>query len=212
MLARREEMSDDINKTVVRIQNATERASRMVKDLLDFTQARLGGGIPIHPVATDIHALTHGALVEVEATHPDRVVHFTQSGSGQGIWDPDRLAQAVQNLVTNALRYSPPGSPVRVSTKGDADAVAISIHNAGAPIPADVQQHLFEPFQRGHPADPTTRSVGLGLSIVKQIVGAHRGTIDMHSAESDGTTFTMRLPRTAGLKAGDSNGFTRPHG
>jgi signal transduction histidine kinase len=197
LLTRRDELSDQSVKTVVRIQNATERANRMVKDLLDFTQSRLAGGIPIHPVATDLHALSSDVLVEIEATHPDRVVHVMRSGNGQGVWDPDRLGQVLQNLVTNALRYSPADSPVQVSIEGDEHAVAIAIHNAGAPIPGDLQANLFEPFQRGASvADPTTRSVGLGLYIVNQIVRAHHGTVDVHSTASDGTTFIVKLPRT----------------
>ncbi len=201
ILARREELSDGLIKTVVRVQNAATRAARMVNDLLDFTQARLGGGIPIHPVPTDVHAVVHAVLVDINVTYSDRQVLFSQAGEGKGEWDPDRLAQAVQNLVTNALKYSPGGTLVQVSSVGEADRVVLAIHNSGPAIAEEVRGHLFEPFRRGSSHDIAGRSVGLGLYIVQQVVDAHQGRIEVTSTDSDGTTFVVTLPRRAEIRA-----------
>ncbi|RKH55454.1 ATP-binding protein [Corallococcus aberystwythensis] len=195
-LMRREELDERSTKAVSRIQSAAERAHRMIRDLLDFTQARLGGGLRIQRRASDLHEIVDGVLEEIEATHPDRELHRRRSGSGLGEWDPDRLGQLAQNLVTNALKYSPRDTAVVVETHGGPDAVTLSIHNAGAPIPEDRLGRLFQPLQRASgEVDHSTRSIGLGLYIVKQLVEAHGGTITVASTAEAGTTFTVRLPR-----------------
>ncbi|WAS83122.1 MULTISPECIES: ATP-binding protein [unclassified Corallococcus] len=195
-LMRREELDERSTKAVSRIQSAAERAHRMIRDLLDFTQARLGGGLHIQRRAADLHEVVDGVLEEIEATHPDREIHRRRSGSGLGRWDPDRVGQLAQNLVTNALKYSPRDTVVRVETHGEADAVTLSIHNAGAPIPPERMGRLFQPLQRASgEVDHSSRSIGLGLYIVKQLVEAHRGVITVESTAEAGTTFTVRLPR-----------------
>ena len=168
----------------------------MVRDLLDFTQARLGGGIAVEPRPVNLHEVVREVLAEVEATHPGRELRVQTEGDGRGEWDPDRLAQVVQNLLTNALTYSPAGTPVQVLTRGEEEAVTLAVHNEGTPIPPERLRQLFEPFHRGEgTADRSSRNVGLGLYIVKQLVAAHRGSISARSAEGEGTTFEVRLPR-----------------
>ncbi|NOK14540.1 ATP-binding protein [Corallococcus exercitus] len=195
-LMRREELDERSTKAVSRIQSAAERAHRMIRDLLDFTQARLGGGLRIQRRASDLHELIDGVLEEIEATHPDREIRRRRGGSGLGEWDPDRLGQMAQNLVTNALRYSPRDTAVLVETQGTDDAVTLSIHNAGAPIPPERMGLLFQPLQRASgEVDHGSRSIGLGLYIVKQLVEAHGGTVTVTSTAEAGTTFTVRLPR-----------------
>ncbi|RKG96028.1 ATP-binding protein, partial [Corallococcus sp. CA047B] len=110
--------------------------------------------------------------------------------------DPDRLSQVVQNLITNALKYSPEDTAVLVETRGEADAVVLSVHNQGAPIPPERLKALFQPLQRGtEEVDTAGRSVGLGLYIVQSIVDAHGGHIGVQSTAEVGTTFTVRLSR-----------------
>jgi signal transduction histidine kinase len=134
---------------------------------------------------------------EVRLAHPDREVRVVSSGDGTGEWDGDRLAQVITNLVNNALAYSPPGTPVRVETRGVDGSVLLGVHNAGRPIPPELLPHLFEPMTRGRSGDSGSRSIGLGLFIVANIVHAHGGTIEVRSEEGEGTTFTVKLPRRA---------------
>jgi signal transduction histidine kinase len=102
----------------------------------------------------------------------------------------------VSNLVVNALRYSPDGTPVTVTTRRDADTVLLEVHNLGTPISPELRARLFQPMQRGAgQADKATRSVGLGLYIVDHIARAHGGRVDVHYSVEDGTTFTLHLPR-----------------
>jgi PAS domain S-box-containing protein len=198
MLLKQEGLEERALRGASRILSSAERASRLIGDLLDFTQARLGGGIRIQRRPTSIHELTRQVLEESQAAWPERDLHVSQSGDGQGEWDPDRLAQVVTNLVTNALRYSPTDTPVQVSTRAEVEAVLLEVHNLGRPIPPELLPHLFEAMKRGaQGVERSGRSVGLGLYIVDQIVRAHGGTVSVQSTEGEGTTFTVVLPRRA---------------
>ena len=186
-------------KSVLRIQRPVEQMVRMVNDLLDFTQARLGGGLPMVLAPMSLHALARQVVDEVQMSFPDRELQLEAEGNGDGVWDSDRLGQAALNLVSNALKYSPADATVRVSTRGEGDRVELQVWNAGKPIAPDVLPHLFQPMQRGSAAvDPSGRSVGLGLFIVRHIVNALGGTIAVTSSAEAGTTFTLSLPRDAG--------------
>ena len=194
LLLKDNSLEDRQAKNLSRISSAADRANRMIRDLLDFTQARVEG-IPIQPQACDLHELLRRVVEEVQSAHPERHLECETVGNGQGAWDCDRMAQVVANLVGNAVQHSPPGTPVRISSRADAGLV-FTVHNLGAPIAPEVLPTLFEPFQRGSATGRGTRgSVGLGLFIALQIVQAHGGTIEVASIEAEGTLFTVRLPQ-----------------
>jgi PAS domain S-box-containing protein len=194
-LAQRDDLDERSAKSVSRIQKAAARATRMIRDLLDFTVARLGGTIAVARRPTNLAEIVRTVIDEEEASHPERRVRVINQGDGHGRWDGDRVAQMVENLVSNALKYSPPGSPVVVTTRDEGPGVALSVHNEGPPIRPENLSRIFEPLQRaGAEIDQTGRSVGLGLYIVREIVSAHGGTVDVTS-DGGGTTFTARLPR-----------------
>jgi signal transduction histidine kinase len=158
---------------------------------------RLGGGIPVDRAPLDVHAFTKQVVEEVvQVGFPERQVHVEQEGEGWGEVDSDRLVQVVTNLVSNALKYSPEGTPVRVRTRGENGWVRLEVHNCGEPISEELQARIFEPMQRGsHGRGGSDRSVGLGLYIVRHIVRAHGGSIELRSVAEEGTTFTVLLPR-----------------
>ncbi|MFL5344836.1 MAG: ATP-binding protein [Hyalangium sp.] len=184
-------------KTVARILSCAERSNRLIRDLLDFTQARMGGGIPVKPAPADFHELTLQVLEETRAAHVERDIQASQSGDGRGQWDADRMAQVVSNLVVNALKYSPEKTPVRVETRGEEERVLLCVRNVGEPIAADLLPRIFEPLRRGkRRANRSDRSIGLGLYIVRELVQAHGGTVEVTSTEAEGTSFTVSLPRT----------------
>jgi len=196
VLLRRDDLDERVLKTLARVHSSAERTIRMVRDLLDFTQARLGGGIVVHREPSDVYPILRFVVDEVRMSFPDREVRIEMDGDGQGAWDTDRVAQVITNLVTNALKYSPGGTPVTVRARGDRDTVRMEVHNLGEPIPRQVRAHLFEPMRRGdEQSDRTSRSIGLGLFIVDHLVRAHGGTVDVRSISPDGTTFGVRLPR-----------------
>ena len=196
LLLRREDLDERLLKTLVRIHSSAERTIRMVRDLLDFTQARLGGGIAVHRESMDLYPLLRMVVDEVHMSFPEREVRVELEGDGSGAFDSDRMAQVVTNLVNNALKYSPAGTPVTVRARGESESVLLEVHNRGEPIAQELQQHLFEPMRRGDDqTDRTSRSIGLGLFIVDHVVRAHGGAVTVRSRDGDGTTFSVRLPR-----------------
>lgn len=184
-----------------RMHAASGRAAKLVSELLDFTQARVGGGIPILVEDADLHAIADGVVDEIKGAWPARVVELHHKGDGRGCWDAARVAQVIDNLLVNALKYSAGTGAVVVDTFDvDDDRVGVTVHNGGAPIPAERLPVIFEPLQRAT-HEHASRSVGLGLFIVQQIVVAHRGTIAVTSSHEAGTTFTVHLPRSVSARA-----------
>jgi signal transduction histidine kinase len=184
-------------KAFERVARGGERIHQIVDLLLDFTRARLGGGIPVVPQAGDLNELCIRVVDELHVTRPDRAIRcdFARD-SLQGTWDLQRLAQVVANLLDNALKYSPEGSAVRLSTWEKGEGVFLEVHNEGAPISSELLPHLFEPFRRGEGTDATAHeSLGLGLYIAHSIVAAHGGTLGVRSTDGEGTTFRVCLPR-----------------
>ncbi|MBZ4329529.1 response regulator [Corallococcus sp. AS-1-12] len=194
----RELLPEAQRKAFERVARGGERIQRIVDQLLDFTRARVGGGIPVVPGAGDLNELCRKLADELRAARPERSIlcDFARD-SLPGVWDLDRLAQVVANLLDNALKYSPPDTPVRLRTyEQGADTVHLEVQNAGAPIPAHVLPTLFQPFRRGD--GPGQReSLGLGLYIARSIVEAHGGTLRVESTPDAGTIFSMCLPRQA---------------
>lgn len=178
------------------IQRSCKRMDHLIGDLLDYTRARLGAGIPIERSQVDLHTACSHAIDEIAASHPDRVVTVETTGELHGLWDGARIAQAVSNLVGNALQHGSPSGPVHVAIRGEADGVLLSVRNEGDAIPPRHLQDIFDPFRQLDPDRAASRqgSVGLGLYIVQAIVTAHGGKIDVEST-ANGTTFTLRLPR-----------------
>lgn len=197
VMARRGALGPQDAQLVQRIQNAAERAARLVRDLLDFTQARLGGRIPAQPRPMDLHELLNGVLAELEAGYPGRIACSLEAGDPRGEWDPDRLSQVVENLVLNALKYGAADGMVQVTTRSEDGWLLMEVHNDGDPIPPGQLEAIFEPLQRGAEMGQTNpdRSIGIGLYIVKHIVEAHGGTVSAESTGGLGTTFAIRMPQ-----------------
>lgn len=196
LLLQRGRLDEQHVKIVKRIMSSAERAARLIKDFLDFTQARVEGRIPVALGPANIRDIARQVFEEIHLVYPDRAAELAHSGEETGNWDADRIAQLVGNLVGNAFQHGSAAGTVRVSTHGDRDAVTVEVHNDGAPIPPEDLAKLFQPFQRGVQASaPSGRSVGLGLYISREIAVAHGGAIDVRSSADEGTTFTVRLPR-----------------
>jgi PAS domain S-box-containing protein len=195
VLLRREGLDAHGMRTVHRIQESAERAVRLIHDLLDFTRGRLGSGIPIRRAPMQLMNLARSVADEMEAAYPPRQVVVRGLGDFAGAWDEQRLAQVLGNLVKNALEYSPEEAPVEVSLADEGPRVRLEVRNRGEPIRPEVLPLLFEPFQRGDAASARPGGLGLGLYIVRQLVLAHAGTIDVRSSREEGTVFSLVLPR-----------------
>ena len=178
------------------VTSSAARAQRLIEELLDFTQARVGQGISVVPKVFDLHACVSSIVEELALAFPDgRIVH-EQSGNGRVVADPDRIAQLLGNLVGNAMAYGTPDGTITVRSCVDALNASLMVHNTGAAIEEAQIQSLFEPMVRGVPGDSGVRSVGLGLYIVKAIAAAHHGEVTVVSTQSGGTAFTFAFPNS----------------
>ena len=174
-----------------------ERIDRMIHDLLDYTRTRQGRRLPIARRETDLLELCTQVIDGMQTLYPDRPLKLAAQGETRGRFDPERAAQVISNLLANALRYGPAGSPVDVRLRGEDGSVVLEVHNLGPPIPQELQPRLFEAFQRGVAGESGRRTgLGLGLYIVQQIVDAHGGSVQVRSLPAEGTTFTVRWPRS----------------
>jgi hypothetical protein len=130
-------------------------------------------------------------------------VEVDVTGDLGGSWDEGRLTQVIANLVGNALEHGDPETPVSVTLSGGKKEVTIAVHNHGVPIVPSMLSRIFNPMKRrqgrGGRAPDATSHLGLGLYIAERIISAHGGTIDVASSASEGTTFTIHLPRDATL-------------
>jgi signal transduction histidine kinase len=180
-----------------RIGASAGRISKMISDILDLTRARRSGGIPLSLEPTRLSAVCQRVMAELEAAYPGRRLVYEEERPVEGVWDADRLAQVVSNLVANALEHGGDAVPVFVRACLRGELLALEVHNPGAPIPADRLATLFEPFHGtdGEGTQKRRSGLGLGLYIVREIIHAHGGQVSVRSAQGEGTTFTVLLPR-----------------
>lgn len=197
MLLRKANLEGDALLCAQHIKRGTRHMAVMVSDLLELVRSRLGKSLPIEPVAMDLAEAAREAIAQACAGNPECDPTLKVTGDTQGVWDTGRLDQLLQNLIGNALQHGSDKRDVTVTLSGEAEAVRLSVHNNGVPIPEDAISTIFDPLVRSADEElgqPST-SLGLGLFIVRQVVDAHHGTIEVSSNEVDGTVFMVVLPR-----------------
>jgi signal transduction histidine kinase len=176
----------------------------MIRDLLDYTRTRLGKGIPITATDGDLEDLCNTCLHEVSLGHPQARITFDSSGDFNGQFDGDRMRQVISNLLNNAVQHGKPYEPVRLNAQGDGQGFTLKVTNQGVPIPPEKLEAIFDPLIQvaAEGSGSSVTNLGLGLYIARQIVQAHGGTISAMSSADAGTTFTVKLPRSARSSVG----------
>lgn len=189
-----------------RISRSASVMERMINDLLDYTRTRLGAGMPVVPSLMDLESLGSELVSEYRAAHPDREIIYRSDGNLVGMWDSDRIRQAVSNLLGNAIQHGSVETPVTLTILGTPAEISIEVHSGGNPIPAGEQPRIFDPLIRGadsdHPRKNRTGSIGMGLYIAREVAKSHNGRIDVTSTAEKGTSFIIRLPREAAPRVG----------
>ena len=191
----KEPLSDKARKILPLMGTSIHRMSELIDNIMLHAKSRLGGGIRISatPDAGLEDALNH-VVEEVRAAAPDHKITVDLDFDRPVSCDAARVAQAVSNLLSNAVRYADDGSEVTVRGRVSGAEAVISVANRGAPIPESLKQKLFQPYQRG---DQTKgEGLGLGLHIASSIAVAHSGQIDV-TCDDGLTTFAFRLPLLA---------------
>jgi signal transduction histidine kinase/CheY-like chemotaxis protein len=172
------------------IENEIATSSGIITDLMSFARVR---ELETHP--EDPASLVQSAVAR-SPIPPSISVHVQELANGTRVRaDADRLRQILINLITNAVQAMPEGGALAVTTRGDNGSMVFEVADTGVGIPQDQLDQVFEPLYT-----TKAKGIGMGLAIVKMLVEAHRGTIDVESAPGQGTRFTVRIPSAA---AGD---------
>lgn len=183
------------------IDRNTETITRLTHDLIDFASTGLGSAMPLTCSPFDLESLGRNVFEEFCVAYPQCTLRFHPSGDLKGDWDAARLRQVISNLLGNALQHGATERPVALSMAAEDSTVVLRVHNEGPPIPPEMLTTIFDPLMRYAKLESSTKkvssSMGLGLYIAREVVAAHGGTIAVASTAQEGTTFTVRLPRTA---------------
>jgi signal transduction histidine kinase len=175
------------------IQRSAARMGGLIDNVLDFARGRLGSGLNVRlGVDSNLKAVLEQVVTELRTAWPGRAIHEEIAIDRPVSCDSGRLGQMLSNLIANALTHGDPKSGVWVRAHTSAENFELSVTNHGEPIPPHIVQILFEPFSRGV-ARPGQQGLGLGLYIATEIARAHRGLLDVASANGE-TRFTFRMP------------------
>ena len=180
-----------------RIQDEVDRLTHMVTELTELSRIETGRtGLEWSEV--DLNALVRESLVQMAPQAERQQLTLTPDLAADlpaVPADAERLGQVIINLVHNAVKFNRPGGSITVTTKVEGDAITLSVADTGQGIPRRDLPRIFERFYMGD-RSRTGQGSGMGLAIVKHIVEAHGGAIAVTSTEGQGSTFTIRLPRT----------------
>src|ERR1700680_4206342 len=173
-----------------------DRLSHIVDQLLVISRLHAGqGGIERVPMDLGELAVSTAEQMHLMADERRISIRFAASKGVHVNGDPLRMKQILVNLLDNAIKYSPEGGWVEVRVRAEEDTAVLTVSDNGIGIAPESLPHIFERFYRADRARTrTTGGIGLGLSIVKSIVGAHEGHISVQSHEGEGTSVRMELP------------------
>ncbi|MHB1415282.1 MAG: PAS domain-containing sensor histidine kinase, partial [Chloroflexota bacterium] len=170
-----------------------KRMGSLIKDLVDSMRME-AGQLPLHWQPTDLHAFLGDVLDRAGGPDTKARLHLTvPEGLPLALADSERLERAVMNLVTNALKYSPEGTPVSVKVVQRDGQAVVSVSDQGSGIPPEDLPHLFERYYRAR-NERRAEGLGLGLYIARLIIEAHGGRIWVESTPGQGSTFSFTVP------------------
>jgi len=178
------------------IQSNADILNRLIDDLLDIGRIQVGRSLGVSPKENDLREIVDKVVASSGVkTGRHEIVVERSSDFPQSVWlDAGRITQVLHNLLNNAIKYSAEGGVIKVLLSGDTDKISVSIADRGIGMTAEQMEHIFERFYRVDPDSLETIGLGLGMSIVKQIIDDHGGRINVSSQLGEGTTVTFELP------------------
>lgn len=179
-------------RVAARIVSSMDRLDAMIHDLLDASQIRTGGKLQMAREECDLDKILRQASEEANQLHGNRI-SFSTCGPTVGFWHEHGLRRVIDNLMSNAQKFSTNDTPITLKLTKSMGSVSFSIHNAGKAILDDEKVAIFQQFRRARTAE-NKAGWGLGLTVVKGITEALGGSVDVDSSEQKGTTFTVTLP------------------
>lgn len=193
-LARTEGASNKLVERLARLQLAVESYIRRATTLLETTRLA-AGHLRLYPTQVDLSTLVQD-LVEIyrpAATRAGCLLHTSVEDGITGLWDRVALEQVTENLVSNALKYGA-GAPVEVSLATNDTEVRLVVRDQGPGIKDEHQQRIFAPFEQVALGSERRAGFGIGLWVVRQLVEAMNGSIEVASVTGEGSAFTVHLP------------------
>ena len=185
-------------KIAARVVNSMDRIDQLISDLLDGSKLRAGEKLSLELNDCDLDTILSRVAEESRLENPKRIA-YKSIGPVIGQWNESGLRRVVENLVNNALKFSPTNSCVTIALKKTETTVEISVKNFGEPLPETDRDSLFKKFRRGKNAEGKS-GWGLGLTVVKGLTEAHGGKVNVESSEEVGTVFTVTLPVSSAIK------------
>jgi len=190
-----EEFSDRAQHLLDMAQRNTDRLLNHVDDLLDIQRIQ-SGRFELECQTQDVSALVRETIESMQGyAHAANVrLIYSSRSEAEAYVDPKRLKQIIENLVSNACKFSASGSEVRVALTSTRDNLTISVSDQGSGIPEDIRPRLYEWFSKAQEAKNTSGS-GIGLWLVRRLTQAHGGHVTFETEQGKGTTFFVTLPR-----------------
>jgi signal transduction histidine kinase len=178
------------------IYESSEQLDKIVDDILDVSRIESGQRIPLYKKPLSIKTLlekvlnrlslksNHNLILEVSPEVPERLG-----------FDEHRIDQVIENLLSNAIKYSPEQRPITIAVEADNHRCSVMVTDQGIGMSNEQKDRVYDKFYRADTSDTAVRGLGLGMSIVKQIIDDHDGTILIDSKLSEGTSVCFTLPR-----------------
>jgi two-component system sensor histidine kinase BaeS len=177
------------------LEEEVRRMARLVADLQVLSAAD-AAGFSLDRAPTDLRALVEQAVGEFAGLFEGNQVRLEIRLAPVSAWvDRIRMGQVLANLLANALKFTPTGGLVSVELQRDRDRALLRVSDSGPGIPAEELPHIFDRFYRGHTARAS--GTGIGLTVVRELIGAHGGTVQAASQPGQGASFTIHLPLQA---------------
>jgi signal transduction histidine kinase len=196
MLSDSSALSPHFRELAVIIDEETDRMNQLVTEAVRMSQID-AGKIRLERRPVEIAPLLVNLLKQFESQSAGRSVHFDPSVNLPRISaDPELLSLALRQLIDNALKYSPPGSPIGVVADLEGDRVVIRVHDRGPGIPERERERIFDKYYRRAPlgAEAGVPGTGLGLYIAREILRTHGGDLWIESESGEGSEFCAGLP------------------
>jgi two-component system sensor histidine kinase SenX3 len=185
-----------VEKFATRMQIESKRLTDLVQEIINLSRLQDSDPLSV-PSELNVQDLVNEAIDQSQVGAENRKISISTGDIANGLvlGDRDQLIMAIQNLVENAINYSPEGTKVTVSSVVEDGIVTISITDQGIGIPENEKDRIFERFYRVDPArSRQSGGTGLGLSIVKHVATKHGGEVSVWSVENVGSTFSLKLP------------------
>ena len=187
------DLPDQYNTIFEKVNVAIERLNGLITDLLDVSRIQ-SGNIEIHKDAFDFDKMVRETIEQMQSMSSSHKIICTGSSGTHVTADEQQIVQVLNNLLANAIKYSPDSNEIYVHISRVSDYVKVSVRDTGVGINLEDQQRVFQRFFRGAEFQKKFAGMGIGLYVCEQIIKNHNGTIWLESEKNHGSTFNFTIP------------------